>query len=1045
MSIEGLLRNPHAILSATLVGVLLGVLGFMQLPINLFPDTNRPTISVVSQWPGAAADDVTTEVTHPMEVRLSAIDGVRRVTSTSRDGVSSVQVEFEYGNPIDIAANKVTTELSRVVGLLPDGVLDPLVFKITDAARPVVVLAATAAPGIGLDLSAIRRIAENPLRDVLLNVPGVAEVEVFGGPIRQVAVDLDRNRIEALGLVPEQVAAALVGSNLSLPSGLVHLEGDRFLLTTQSLAKGPEDLAAVLVPLAGGDHVRIGDIAAVHWGAQDPTSLYRGNGKAAVAIALLRSEQGTANRVVRSVEDHLTEIRSRFPSLDIQIADTQGRLIDLTVSNMLDALRDAVIMTIAVILLFIGNSRAAFITALSLPFTYLLTFASMYALGYEFDMVTLSAVIIAVGLLADDAVVVIENIERRMRESGEQGLTVAIKGTREILLADTAGTVSTVIVLIPIMFIGGYVQTVLRPLTVTLSIALIASLVVSVSIIPLLVPWLLKPGARDPLAWLLRPFSRYVLAPIKRFYGLVVAWGLQHRLLVLVTFSLLFIASAKQMQLLGRELMPMMDTGIIKITYEAQSDTDDDVMADLARQVEQTIAAEVPDDWIISISNVVGAEPSVKSFGASRRLQQGEITVNLVDRFHRDRSIYTIEQGIRSKVRKIPGLISANVTEFGATPLSSLRATLDIMISGPDPLVLDRLADDVMGRLTTVRGLTGIERSWQGHSERINLDVDPARARLYGLTAADVARQVANAVGGMPGGKLRVSGENSIPVWVRLEPGQRADPESLRALEIRTPGNVLVPLLSLATPRMIAAPTAETHQALVPTVDVLGFRRNIAVTGLHENVAEALVDLPLPRDYVIRYEGEYKQLTESFTRLGYSLLLGIALLYLMLVVTFRSFLDPFAILFSLPLAVIGAAWAMMIANKHGCMPSFMGLILLMGIVVNNGILLIDFAKVALAEGKDLRTALLEAVEKRTRPILMTAAASAVGMIPIALEWAVGIERLSPLAVVAIGGLIAGTFLTLLAVPVFFHLIESGRQWWKYRRGQSAGIQTPVDS
>ena len=376
---------------------------------------------------------------------------------------------------------------------------------------------------------------------------------------------------------------------------------------------------------------------------------------------------------------------------------------------------------------------------------------------------------------------------------------------------------------------------------------------------------------------------------------------------MIVGFLLLFVASANQMRFLGREIMPMMDTGVTRITFEAQPDTDDDRMRQLMARIEKVVEEEVPADWILFTSAVVGSEAGVKAFGAQRRLQQGEITLNLVDRFHRDEGIWSIQDRIRRQLHRIPGLISANMAVYGATPLSSIRSSVDVMVQGPDPAVLDRLADEVMARLKQVGGLTGVERSWQGASLRIELNVDPARARLYGLTALQVAEQVAAQVDGVPGGGLRVPGENAVPIWVRLEPEQRDGLVSLAALNIRANDGTLVPLEAMASPRWITEPTAETHQALLPTVDVLAWRRDISITKLHERVEKALADLPLPRGYSIHYEGEYKQLQESFSRLVRSFAIGLALLYLMLVVTFRSFLQPLAILFTLPLAIIGAA------------------------------------------------------------------------------------------------------------------------------------------
>ncbi|HUW54014.1 MAG TPA: efflux RND transporter permease subunit [Rhodanobacter sp.] len=1019
---QRLLGRSHTIVALAMLVVVAGIAAYFTIPMNLFPDSNRPMISVVTQWPGAEASDVEQDVTHPIETQLSAIDGVRRVTSVSRDQVSAVTVEFEYGNEIDIAATKVLTELKRVEANLPPGARAPVIFRITNAAQPVTVLALTPARDSGLGLADTRRIAENQLRDRLLRIPGVSEVEVFGAHQRQAQVDLDRSALASHHLGVGAVASALAASNVTAPEGLVHRDGFRFLLTLNSLAHNPQQLAAIQVPVPGGGLVRVGDLGTVGWGDADPTSLYRGNDHAAIAVSLLRGESGHAAATARNIEAALPAVRAQFPMLDIVQADGQLRLIDLTVNNMLAALRDALVMTVLVILLFLADTRAAFITALSLPFTYLLTFLVMKLIGYEFDMITLTAVIIAVGLLADDAIVVIENIERRMREHGESGMEVAANGTQEVMLAVLSGTLANAVVLLPIVFIGGFVQTVLRPLSVSLMVALGASFIVAVTIIPLLTPWVLKPGARDPLRKPLGYFDRYVIAPLKRFYASLVGWALEHPRRVLLVALMLTLASLRQMPVVGRELMPLMDSGITQVSFEAQPDTDAAGMQRIAAAVDAAIHDAVKPAWLLSTSTVVGAEPQDKSFGAARTYQQGMTTVNLVDRFHRSESIIQLNHEIERRVRAIPGLIDANAVVYGATPLSSIRGTLDLMISGPDWHVLDRLAGEVEWRLRKVGGLTGIERSWQGDAKRLQLDVDAAKASSYGLTPGAIARQVAAQVNGIPGGSLRVAGENGIPVWVRLRAGERSSATAIAALDVSAPNGITVPLAQVAAVRTVYAPTTFTHQNLERTIDVLGYRRDIAVTALDAHVTEALKGLQLPRGYTLSNEGEMKEMNASFTRLVQSLALGIVLLAVVLVITFRSFVTPVAILATLPLAVIGAAWAMLLADKHSSMPSFMGLILLMGIVVKNGILLVDFAQDALTQGVPLKQAILRAVDLRTRPILMTAAAAAVGMVPVAFEWAVGLERLSPLAVVAIGGLIAGTFLTLLIVPVLLYLL-----------------------
>jgi multidrug efflux pump subunit AcrB len=1023
---QKLLDRPHAIIAIAVLVVVAGIGAYLTMPMNLFPDTNRPMISVVTQWPGAEATDVEQEVTHPIETQLSAIDGVRRVTSVSRDQVSAVTVEFNYGYDINIDATKVLTELKRVESSLPAGLRAPTIFRITAAAQPVTVLGLTPAKDSDLDLDQVRRIAANSLRDRLLHIPGVAEVEVFSGYQRQLQVDLERTKLAAHHLNVLQVASSIAASNVTAPMGLIHREGYRFLLTLNALKNTPGQVADIQMPVPGGGQVRLGDLAQVQWGSADPSSMYFGNDKPSIAVSMLRGDDGYSATVARAIDTALPTVRAEFPMLDIQYTDGQLQLINLTVDNMLGALRDAIIMTIFVILLFLADTRAAFVTALSLPFTYLLTFLVMKLIGFEFDMVTLTAVIIAVGLLADDAIVVIENIERRMREHGESGLAVAANGTQEVMLAVFSGTISNAVVLLPIVFIGGYVQTVLRPLSVTLIIALAASFIVAVTIIPLLTPWIIKPGARDPLRRPLLYFERWGLNPLKRFYAFAVTLALKHPWRVLIVAFLLTGSSLIQLPVVGRELMPLMDTGVAQISFEAQPDTDATDMKRITTQVDAAIRASVKPDWLLSTSTVVGAEPEDKSFGAERTFQQGMATVNLVDRFHRKESIYQINYEIQQRVSAIPGVINANAVVYGATPLSSIRGTVDLMVSGPDWRVLNRLAGELEQRLRKVGGFTGIERSWQGDSQRLQLNVDPTQAAAYGLTPAAIATQVAAQVNGVQAGSILVPNQSSIPVWVRLQPGQRSSAAAVSALNITASDGRIVPLAQLAKVTTVYAPTAYTHQNLLRTVDVIGYRRNISVSALNTHVDQALKGFELPRGYTLSHEGEIKEMNASFVRLGQSLALGIVLLAVVLVIAFRSFISPIAILVTLPLSIIGAAWAMLIADKHGCMPSFMGLILLMGIVVKNGILLVDFAQESLKQGVPLKQAILQAVNLRTRPILMTAAAAAVGMIPVALEWAVGLERLSPLAVGAIGGLIVGTFLTLLIVPVLLYLLYRRR-------------------
>jgi multidrug efflux pump subunit AcrB len=1031
--VQGHRRLVYAVFAVVSV---VGTLAYTHIHKNLFPNTNRPSISVVTRWQGAVATDVAADLTRPMEARLTAVDGVRRVLSTSRDEVSSIQVEFQYGIDIDDAANRTTTEMSRITGQLPAGIDTPLFFKITDAAQPVMVLGLSAAEHSGLELPDIRRIAENRFRDAFLQVPGVSDLEIFGGDQRRIDVEVDRDKLEEYSLTAAQVASALRGANLVQPAGLVSTDGERVRLTVRAQPETLYELEQVLIPLSKGDAIRVSEVATLRWSRPDRSAFYHGNGHPAVAAAVMRSDAGYADEVLEAVDKALPDLRKRFPMLKIEVTDTQGRVIDLTVDNMLDALKEAIFMTLIVLLLFLGSVRAALTTAVSLPLTYLVTFLVMWAIGSEFNMVTLSAVIIAAGLLTDDVVVVIENIQRHL-DAGAAPLEAAAQGTDEILLADTAGTVSTVVVLLPIMFVGGFVQRTLRPLTVSLSLALVASLVVSVTVIPLLASWMLRPRRkyvegtwRGPL----EIFDAYCIQPVIRLYVWLVSHAIRFPVLILLVALVAFGVSARQLKSLGRELMPRMDTGIMIVHYEAAPDSDEGTLERVAEEVDAALRAEIPRDWLLTISAVQGSEPGVRAFGAARRLEEGKLTVNLVDRFHRNRSLFDLNRAVAQRLKLIPELVSSTVREYGATPLSSLKASVDLMITGPDPMVLDRLAREAQERLATLPTITGTERSWRKGAKRLDIRVSPTRSRLYGLLPSDVARQTAGAVSGVPAGRVRVAGESSIPIRVRLKESQRQQGEALGSLPIRTPTGVLLPLTAMADIHESQAHTAETHQRLLPSVDVLGFRGNIPISHLADQVDQALEGMVLPRDYKLHREGSIKQMKESFVRLRVAILLAALALYLMLTITFDSFSEPLVIMACLPLALVGAAWLMSAAGKAMSMPAQMGFILLTGIVVNNGILLVDVIKDRLAQGDSIEEAVSDSVTRRTRPILMTAGSSIVGMIPIALERAVGIERMSPLAIVAIGGLIAGTILTLVVIPAAYTLLHRLRQHFGHPRG-----------
>lgn len=1028
--VERYITRPHLVLSILLLFSVVGVIGYQKMPFNLFPDTDRPQISVITVMPGAAAADVETDITRLVEKELASIDMVRKVSSTSKDEASVVQAEFEYQKGLDAAATDVANAISKIGARLPQGIRPPQIFKISQATQPTMTLSLTPAAGYPADMRKIRELADNQIKDDLLRVPEVANVEVFGGWQPEVRVTVDPDRLNRFGVNLADVMAALAAQNQNIPQGLIIRKDGQYLFKTEGAVKKPHELNGLVISRKDGGTVHLRDVAQIGPGVQEPQSAYHGNGKEAIGINILRGQNGHALDTIYSTEKALPQLKAKYPYINFDTSYTQKDLIERSVDNMLDALRDAIIITVIVIFLFLGNFRTMLLCAISIPFTYLITFAVMWLFGFEFHMVTLTGVILAVGMLLDDAIVVIENIERHYHESHKDLTRLVAGGTEEVMLAIFSGTYATIVVLVPIIFIGGYVQTVLRPLTLSLTIALVVSYIISVTIIPILAPYILKRSASESrFEALVRKGSDYFVNAIRDFFVGTLDFALRHRLLfVVVAFVVLVISVNNVKPLIGQDVQPPMDTGIIKINFEADGNSSLSQANGLLSRMEEIINKQ---EGVVSISATLGSEPSVVSFGSGKNPQQGNITINLVDRYHRKQTMWQIENTMRQGFLQLPGLKSADVFDYGATAMSSIRAAVDVMVTGPDPKVLYEIGQDVKSRLEKAGGIKSVSTSWGLDKKEVNFIADKEKCALYGVSPKEIASQAQAALQGGVSSIFRVPGEDGFPVRTRYGESFRDSVGKLGGLKVHTPSGE-IPLAALGSISSTYVPALLTRQGMQNSIDVFGYREKAALSHIMDNVQKQLKGIKLPKGYKISQEGDAKQGKENYTALMSALGIGMVLLYFSLIPAFKSFINPLTIMSSIPLALIGAVWSLLLAGKHQSTTAFMGVILLSGIVVKNSILLIDFIEIAKEQGASTLEALRGSVRVRTRPILMTAFGTAVGMVPIALERAIGLERLSPLAVVAIGGLMVSTFLTLLYVPIFYTLFEDLYLWVRSR-------------
>jgi multidrug efflux pump subunit AcrB len=996
----------------------LGVYGLITMPKNLFPDSDRPTIIIMSQVPGGTPNVVAATVSKPIEEEVSTLSKIRQVSSVNIAGMSIVTAEFEYVKGLEPAAVDVNNAVNKVRGKLPPEV-SPSIYTAGSHVLPVDVFALSPAGG-ELTLDDVRKIAESDIKPALLRNPQVGNVEIFGGYQSAISINVDPFKAKSYGLSLDKISATVRALDRDMPIGFSKDEDSFYTITAYGEETRVEELA--MIPVA--PNVSLGDIAEIRWEHQKRFSGYEGNGKGAIAIAIQRAPGGSVLSTSKAGREVMEKLAPRYSNIRFELADTQQNLIKTANANMLEALRDAIIFTLLVILLFLGNLRAVVAALASIPMVFFATLAIIWMTGGELNIVIYTAIILALGMLVDDAVVVLENIERHLVELKQDLETAIISGTKEVIDPVFSGTLATMAIMFPFLFAGDFPQQIFRPLISTLIIALWVSYFLSITFIPAISFFLYRKGTsktrfEQALERLYeKSFGRLVgpyLGILRFSAGGRSGW--RRAVMILGVVLLLAVSVRGIMPVIGRDLMPPMDTGIIKAQVKFSANEPVNVAEERLTPF-MTWLHEQPEVVMSSVS--FGSEPGVLSLGSGSLPAEATMTINCVDRFQREKSIWELEEEIRSRLMRLQNVKSVHVFDFGATPMSSIKAPVNVRLLSEDYRNLPPAAAKAADAMRTVKGLTSVGTSWDNDFTEARLDIDTNRAMAYGMTPAQIAAQLPLA--GLPVAVSAnlVSMQNQ---FVRLYFNKPFDgnPDQLRLIPIQTPKGP-VPLEALARIDYgLTANKIERNQMLY-SLDVSGYRDRRAISTLTDDTEAALAKAGI-RGVEISQEGDIKQMQDSFQRMIKSIGIGVVLLLMALVAVYQSVRMAVVMVLVLPLAMIGAAWGMLAFDKPSCMPSLVGILLLFGIIIKNSILLIDFYQEFRKKNASPFEAALESVRVRFRPVFMTAFGTIAGMIPIAFEWAVGLERLSPLADVALGGLLIGTVLTLVFIPMLAYSVE----------------------
>jgi len=1015
--VEKMLKKPHIILSFLALFVFSGMMGYGKIHRNLFPNSNYPEVALVIVQPGASAKTMASNIAVPVEEELYALDEIRRAYSNTIDEVTVIRAEFEYNKDVDTAVNDVTNALSRIRSKLPKDIQEPQVIKITEATAPVLVIAMSPKANTPLTLEDIRDLADSDIKHTLLKSKDIANVDIFGGYEKELQIIIDKEKLDSYHLSLGQIIATLQKNDSEYAIGFVENEAHRYLLKSQGKRQKVDKLKTLkLTP-----EIKLSDVAEVYFGHYENTAAYYGNGKAAIALSIQRSLSADVIQTINQVEIIMADLKVRYPNINFEVSDTQKETIVQSTENMFESLRDAIIMSTLVVFLFLASFRQTLVVLVTIPLVYASTIALMWLVGIDFNVVTLTAIILALGLLLDDTLVVMENIERHYRELGKEIHTAVYDGTKEIMFADFSGTVTTMIALAPMLFVGGYPQTVFAPLVGTLLLALVASYVISIIAVPLLSLYIL--AIQNPLLLKVENGFHTVIGrandAIQGFFASLVKAITASKYLGVFSFVVLiafFVTSVKiVMPVVGQELMPPMDTGGVTIKITTDANLPIEKSEAIMKKVNESI---VKQGELLRTSGSIGSEAGVLSIGSGSGIDSLSIVATYVDRYKRKEDIWQIAKALRQEIAQIPDVKNLDISPYGATALASIRASVDAKLSSADLELLQIAGHKVEEALQKTQGVVSTSTTWDMDKIVYNLNIDEAQALSYGLTRSDVTTQLQLALRGAPVATFPKANSIDYTVRVWLPKKQINQFDSILSMLIDTPTGK-IPLNKIASLEFTKEPSSITREDLAYTLEVYGNREKGAISHIMANFEKQLEAIDLPQAVTLEQIGDIKQFKSSAERMIGAIIVAVVLIFFTLVMMFSDAKIALMILFSIPLTIIGASWTMLAIGYHTSMPAMMGFMLLSGVIVNNAILLVHFALEQMQSGKNKREAMLESIRIRTRPVLMTAFAVSVGMLPVAQGAAIGLERLAPLGAVAIGGLIIGTFMTLVFIPIVF--------------------------
>jgi HAE1 family hydrophobic/amphiphilic exporter-1 len=1007
--------------------VVLGLFGYRRLAIDQFPEVDIPVVTVQTVYTGASSETVEREVTRRMEEAFNPVAGVNRITSISLEGVSQVIIEFDLGVDVDVASQDIRAKIEGIRRELPENIESPVVQKFDPQAQPILSLALASQTQ---PIERLTVLADETIRRRLESARGVGEVRIAGGLEREIRVNLIPTRLQALGITVPDVMGALRQQNMEVPAGRVESGSTEQLVRVTGRITDPAQFADVIVATREGQPVRLRDVARVETGTEEERSIALVNGRRAVSLDILKVSGANTVDVADAVQREIDRLRTALPNgTTLSVIRDNSVFIRQSVNDVIHELLLGALLTIVIVMLFLNDWKATAITSLALPVSVISSFILMNALGFTLNVITLMGLSLSIGILIDDAIVVIENIVRH-REKGENHFTAAGRGTSEIFLAVMATTFSIVAVFVPVAFMGGIIGRFFYQFGVTVAWAVLVSLFVSFTLTPMLGAWWgVNPhvhGAHrgNVLARTIARFNVWFDAQAGRYRG-VIRWALTHRKTTLALAGASFIGAFMLFPFIGGGFMPGSDNSEFTVLFDTPEGSSLGYTRSKAEQIELALRTLDGVDYVYS---TVGA-------GATGTVNKGESYVALLKPHARAASQSDLMVQARKALGRIHGV---NVQVLEAGGLGGAQAPLQVEIRGPDVRVLQQISDQALAAIRKIPIVVDAKSSLGQPKPELRIAVNRDVANQIGVDVGQIATTLRPLLAGQTATRWEDPTGEERDVVVQLPPEMRRTVQDIATIPVATSEKVdgrarLVPLSDIARIEAGSAPAQIDRKDLERVATITGSPTpDASISEASAAITAELAKLQLPAGYSTRLGGETEQLAETAGYVLEAILLAVILIFLILASQFESFTQPFAIMLSLPLSLVGVLLALLITDDTLNMMSMIGVIMLMGLVTKNAILLVDNANERRASGVERFEALVEAGAVRLRPIMMTTLAMIFGMLPIALSLGEGGGFRAPMARAVIGGLITSTMLTLVVVPVAYTYFDDMGNWVKRR-------------